>query len=371
MIITICVLLLIIALLLTINISINERLENLSSDLKVKFTPWFRKIPKGIYKFLPAFLICLFLLLYGISVHDIFSPKVNDGLEKASFALLSSGAFAAVLKSIQFTGIFKEEISSVMLTPKFIENRNDLKSLWSTISKAVYNQKFPDISLDIEKRILDSYFPIIHEYYFIKHITTINITEITDDFVLKYNQISDFVIMPESGKTKTNYVKTNTISVNKEIKELIDKGLDVSEKENVNSEEEKIIKDKLLSFTCDGEVRVLEESKKTINNIYTREYTTVLEGEGPFHIITEYEKQYSLKNENYKIIRFGTFVKETSVLINHPKDVSVSFFNIGNAIAFEEKHKGIENQIYRKHSGDVLMPYQGFGMSFEKHSTKK
>lgn len=44
--------------------------------------------------------------------------------------MLSSGIFTAILKSLQFTGIFKEEISKVMVGTDFIKNRNDLPELW-------------------------------------------------------------------------------------------------------------------------------------------------------------------------------------------------------------------------------------------------
>ena len=77
------------------------------------------------------------------------------------------------------------------------------------------------------------------------------------------------------------------------------------------------------------------------------------------------KRRYSLKNENYKLVRMSTFTKGVEVLICYPENISVSFFNIGNVNFFEPEHVDVKNQISRSHKNDVLLPYQGFGMSFE------
>lgn len=212
--ITITVLILIISILLTIVFAQNDRIMNLSKENKYYFKPFYKNIPKGIYKYLPLFLLGISFLLYSISKHNWLSDEINLSLNKAAFAIFSSGVFAVVLKSIQFTGIFKEEISSVMLTPKFVENRKDLHVLWGNISKALYRQKFPLISEAIQKRILETYFPTKQEYYFKKFNTTINISEISSDFVIKYTQIDDIIIIPEKGKENITYTKSTEVSVN-------------------------------------------------------------------------------------------------------------------------------------------------------------
>ena len=50
------------------------------------------------------------IILY-LSSWDVFNAYIKYILEKIGLAVLSSGVFALVLKSIQFTGIFKEENS--------------------------------------------------------------------------------------------------------------------------------------------------------------------------------------------------------------------------------------------------------------------
>lgn len=137
--------------------------------------------------------------------------------------------------------------------------------------------------------------------------------------------------------------------------------------ENEVTKEETSILNKLISSKLNGKDLEVKENEDTVNSVLVHRYTIPLKGKGPFHLVMEYEKQYSLKEENFKIARFSTFTREMNVLVNYPDDVSVSFFNIGNAVSFKEVHQGVKNQIYRRHEDDILMPYQGFGISFEKH----
>jgi hypothetical protein len=61
----------------------------------------------------------------------------------------------------------------------------------------------------------------------------------------------------------------------------------------------------------------------------------------------------------------ATFTKGMDVLISFPKEINVSFFNIGNKKLFEKLHEDVEGQMTRSHKNDVLLPYQGFGLSFD------
>lgn len=128
------------------------------------------------------------LLLLWASTSFFTDPRFVGISEKMGLTILSSGVFAVILKSFQFTGLFREEIEKVILSSKFLEKRNDLPELWKLISSQIYKQKFPEINEDLQSIILDEYFPVSHKVYYENMIFTINIDEITADNVIKFTQ---------------------------------------------------------------------------------------------------------------------------------------------------------------------------------------
>lgn len=269
------------------------------------------------------------------------NPKLIDIIEKASLAILSSGIFAAVLKSIQFTGLFKEEIEKVMLGTDFVKNRMDLPQLWKTISQTIYKRKFPNISEDLENIILDTYFPTNDDYYYEDYIVTINIEEINSNFEIKYTQICKYKVV-----------------LDKNVDE-IELSLETSISQEENSSE---ILNELKYFKIDGEKIDTKEDESTKKK---SKYITPIKGNAPFEIHSKYNRRYSLKNENYKLFRLKRFTKNMEVVIKYPDNVYVSFYNIGLVNNFQHQHIEISNQISRSHKNDVILPHQGFGMSFE------
>ncbi|MCZ8330739.1 MAG: hypothetical protein O9282_05465 [Flavobacterium sp.] len=304
------------------------------------------KFKKWIYKYLGWIFMVLSLSLLLLSFSEIIpSLKINQLIEKLAFALLSSGVFAVVLKSIQFTGLFKEEIEKVILGTNFIKNRRDLPELWRAISKEIYKRKFPNISEELENRILGTYFPTNSDYYYEDYVVTINIEELNDDFEVTYTQTCKYNVILDQDIDSTN------LTLKTSIKQL--DGLTG------------IIND-LEFFKINGVDATPKEDDDTLDDDTAKKFTIPLEGKGPFKIHSKFRRKYSLKTENYKLFRMNTFTKNMDVSISYPDNVCVSFFNIGNVNFFEKQHTEIKNQISRSHKNDVLLPYQGFGMSFEK-----
>jgi len=307
-----------------------------------------KKVQKFLFENLVWILILIAFVLMLITYIDIVhNPKLENIIEKASLAILSSGIFAAVLKSIQFTGLFKEEIEKVILGTDFVKNRRDLPELWKTISQTIYKRKFPNISEQIENVILDKYFPTNEDYYYEDYIVTVKIEEITDDFEIIYTQTCDYKVI-----------------LDKDINEIV-----LSLETSISQEDDPSgIINELQFFKVDNNDFEIEEDKSTIDNPKTSKYIIPIKGKGPFQIHSKYKRRYSLKNENYKLFRMKRFTKNMEVVINYPENVCVSFFNIGLVNKFKPQHVEIKNQISRSHRNDVILPNQGFGMSFELKS---
>jgi len=310
-----------------------------------------KKAQKWVYTNMVWLLILLSALLFVASKINVFVVEANQLLEKVSFTILSSGVFAAVLKSIQFTGIFKNVIEEIILGTDFIENRSESnqQELWKATSKAIYKKKFPELSSLIEDRILSSYLPTKQDYYYRDYIATINISEITPNFDICYEQTIKYDVVLDDTLDEAEMVTSLIVD---------------------EIEEEKGFVDEVLLYEINGVEIDTKNSdiikiEKVGNKVTTKVKLVSKNGNKVFKTHRKVKRRYSLKNENYKLVRMSTFTKGVEVLICYPENVSVSFFNIGNVKFFEPEHVDIKNQISRSHKNDVLLPYQGFGMSFE------
>ena len=304
---------------------------------------------RWLFRNLVWILIIISLILMLISYLDLVSnSKLTGIIEKASLAMLSSGIFAAVLKSLQFQGLFKEEINKVINGTDFLKKRKDLPDIWRVISKEIYKSKFPLITQFLENRILETYFPTETEYYYKDYYVTINIEDISEDMVITYSQTCKYTVVLDSNLDKSELILESKI--------------------DQEGEEAAIINDLEFFFVNEEDKTPKEEDKLTIENNKRSQYTIPIAGKGDIKIHSKYNRKYSLKGENYKLFRLKYFTQNMEVVINHPENVSVSFFNIGLVNKFESQHVGIKNTISRTHKNDLILPHQGFGMSFERNN---
>jgi hypothetical protein len=289
--------------------------------------------------------ITLGLLLIMLALWNKLDDDFAQVISKIGFTILTSGVFAAIMKSFQFIGIFKQEIENVILESKFIEKRNDLPDLWKKISRSIYNKKFPEISDELQEMILSSYFPTNHEYYYEDAVISINIEEFDKDENIKYTQSWKFkVVLAEN-------VNSVTMSQNY----TLDKGEDVSLSNNER-----------LYYKIDG-VDLIDkmivcdtETDFKIN----RNYSLKVSDKKSFVLEIKERRSYCIKNDNIKLFRVNSITKEMDVSISFPDNIRVSFFNVGVIKTFEPKHIDNKNTISRIHKNGLILPSQGFGMSF-------
>lgn len=291
--------------------------------------------------------IIIGLLLLWASTSFFTDSRYVGISEKMGLTVLSSGVFAVILKSFQFTGLFREEIEKVILSSKFLEKRNDLPELWKLISSQIYKQKFPEINEDLQSIILDEYFPVSHKVYYENLIFTINIEEITDN-IIKF--------------TQTVYIKgkkQDDANIDK-----LKKCVKVEQSQNPeNYKFEKLryrINGKDIALdTIKGIEKIDDRGDKTIE-------TEIPIGNGKiFEIETKERREYSIKDDNTKLFHVNYITKELQVSVSHPENVKVLFFPLGVVKPFTILHEDHPNRITRIHREGLILPYQGFGLTFD------
>ncbi len=303
------------------------------------------KLQGKIYNNLFWILLIIGILILYMSTWKTFNLYMQEILEKIGLSVLSSGVFAVVLKSIQFTGIFKTEIEKIVLGTKFIENRNDLPTLWRKVSRSVYNKKFPNISKELENIILTNYFPTDHAYYYKDFLYTLNIEEFTSNKIIKFTQNFSFDVILAKGETEAILDGYFKIDKKPELGELINER---------------------LFFKVDGEDRLKDVKKVPFNNEHDKGYTfkTVVKNKSNFRVETKERREYCINDDNFKIFRVSKITEGMNVSISYPQNIDVSFFNVGLVDSFERVHVEHDRKINRIHRKGLILPYQGFGITF-------
>lgn len=305
---------------------------------------------KAIANYLYSNLVWI-MLVSGISLLSLSRLEILSNFnnicyvsEKMGVAIFSSGVFAAILKSIQFTGIFKEEIEKIILGTKFIENRSDLPKLWKRISRSFYKKRFPDLTNDLQNIILNTYLPIKHKYYYDDFSVTINIEELNKDLIIKFTQTLKIKVILAEGETEV--MMEHNFAVDKF------KGI-----ENYENRRE--------YYKIDGEDKLDNTDVKEVIDDFTikKIYKTLVSGKKAFILESKDRREYCIKDDNYKIFRVNSITKEMDVSINYPENMKVSFFNLGVVNNFEHKHVEHENYIGRIHKKGLILPHQGFGLT--------
>ena len=293
--------------------------------------------------------IVIGLLFFVISL-SIFDGHVRyqDVLEKIGLAILTSGVFAAILKSFQFTGVFKKEIEEVMLTNNFLEKRNDLEELWQAISTNLFNTKFPEVKDELLSLILNDYFPTNQPYYYERVVYTINIESIEDN-IIEFTQNIYVKGIKHDGEEKNHTKIFRTISV--ESSQNPDNYLCEMLSITTNS-----VKQNLDSY-------VLEKTVMDNGDLQMSADIEIGE-EKTFTIETKERRKYSIKDDNTKLFTVRLLTKEMDVSVSYPPNVKVLFFPLGVVKPFVDLHVDHNNRIC-KVNRNLILPHQGFGLTFD------
>ncbi len=129
---------------------------------------FFTQTLPGI-KFFTFWVFLFGLLLYSFGYFKIWDlPYVwlYDFAKTGGSIFMSSAVFMGIVKSYQFTGIFKEELRKVIFAEDHLSKRNDLDDIWENLTLQLCNQKFKKISNKLQKIVKQYYLPIEDDYYY-------------------------------------------------------------------------------------------------------------------------------------------------------------------------------------------------------------
>lgn len=162
--------------------------------------------------------------------------------ELIATVFLAGSAFEVLVKSMQYSGVFKKELQNVMIDPdfvaserkkflatisaddakayfvdlitkppiidahkqivasaveaydeRFLKSRKDIDKFWAIVSKIVYEKTFPEIGAQIAQRILEEYFPKEGNFYYHDFVETLSV-KLHDDRHLELTEATTFTL---------------------------------------------------------------------------------------------------------------------------------------------------------------------------------
>lgn len=260
-------------------------------------------------------------------------------------ALLGGGVFSALVQSQDFLKIYKGVFEDVVWSKEFLKKRGDIRHVWNNVSRVLYEEKFPDLSYELEEIITTEYFPTTHDFYISEYDFTVNIVDHDADFwvheetlnlVLKptnnhpicYKQKSEIDFPPSSI---TNDITDFTII------EII-----------VNGKNIPINKD--------------DVTRSKSSNCHVFEYKLDLKDGSEYNVIIKRKKVLSKVTNRDKRVFATYFQKNVKVTIIAPVSIKIDFYKMGTVKNFiqEAKQENNGTKILKWYYKGIILPKQGF-----------
>jgi hypothetical protein len=302
----------------------------------------------GIWMFV-AGIICI-ALAYGEVFGDY--EQINGMLGSVGNAILSGGVFAVILKSLQFLGVFREELTNIIYETTYLEGRKDTKDIWKRICNVVTQGRFPDINEQVQETILETYLPHVYEYYYDGLFYGITITFADDNKTkVKVDEKLDFTLKPADSSGEYTWKYVTSIA--------LDPGADVTTEEVLGS----------IKIAVEGddqtqsEMLTKEESRE--GDVLTLVLLLRLKGKNEYKIAVRESRQYPLDPYNNKVFSAGRFINHAEIQVAFPPELRVVFYAMGTPREFEDRRNAGPQLISKEYKG-LIFPYQGCRIVFQK-----
>lgn len=310
------------------------------------------------FRYLPAILAVSGVILYlfgyfyeltlnnepaiGLKIRESI-PGIVKGI---AIAALSSGIFAAILKSIQFSGIFKEEIAKVIYSHEYMSkmDRKALELVWHKVTEVLLNRRFPEIDKQISSIVLEKYLSSNHSYYYKDFQIIFDglqiINENSKDYV-QYKQIVELKLIPfENGQFewRNSY-----------------------EFPSDNNSYRRLIELKVKKASGGDPVDYSE------NPVTNGEIKLELNGSKWYHIRKVEERKIPLNGNECELFATSRVTENLQLDINYNcNNTRIEFVKLGTTEEFETLYSEPKKGILKKKYEGLILPFQGYCLFLTK-----
>lgn len=312
-----------------------------------------QSLKMGLSWMIPIIGIIGYILAYSNSFGN--NTDFKEIVIKISDVFVIGGFVGFLSNSSQFFGIFSKELEKIVFSDRFLEGRKDISTIWRKTSKALFNQKFPDISEELFT-IIQNYYICKEEYSYYDNYRIITDIEWTDNnkkFIIVKDFVNFDLITEREGEIDIPF--STWMNGVKNLKKDKDYYCKLECKINNIIQETKI-----------------EEKYKNDDNEYVVTHTTKI------HNIKEKEKyQISIHRERRYIFeldydisfRAKYIVKDMAISLNIPEDLEASFICRGTTKDFIQvkNTKTAKEYLYK----GLILQRQGYTFALQKVTNPK
>jgi len=111
-------------------------------------------------------LVVIGVSLFALSYVPGVGAKVSDALRSIGGIILAGGTFSAIVKGIQYAGVFQDELARVIFSEHGLRRRADLNEIWLTATNLLHPDPFPQIRDRVRSWVIERIFQNQGDHYF-------------------------------------------------------------------------------------------------------------------------------------------------------------------------------------------------------------
>jgi len=293
---------------------------------------------------IPVAFIAIGLFSLLLSIWGTFeNPLWKETWNTIGKTILASGVFAGILKLMQISGVFKEELEKLIFEPRFLQNRKDIPNYWEKISQELFKNKFPNISRKLLSDIKNTYLPTTEMVYYDESEHFIEISLDIDD-VLVIRQKTTLTIVCTGDNDCFSYEFSNSLDF-------------------IESPDE-------TSYVCSyirvngSKVEHFKHTRNVDNKTVTNKFRVELEGASKYEIEREETRKYRLNVNDVLYFRAARLTNTLTVGVNHSPNVIIAFRKMGVLGSFTEKQTSATYKRYEYKN--MIYKEQGYIIQLKK-----
>ncbi len=157
----------------------------------------------------------------GDSIDELLTKGFADAILKSGSAILGAGVFAAIMKSVQFTEIFKSNIYDVFYNPEKIHGIDNVKARWITLTDSLLKNVLPVAHSDAAEHIKEQFFNSELEYHYENYTVTYDISIDSENNITTTSHIDTTIILSPNKDNPTLKQEFNSTGTSKLVGVLI------------------------------------------------------------------------------------------------------------------------------------------------------
>lgn len=317
-----------------------------------------------ILLFFPIFYLIYYYayyLPYNENSNSIWlESETNEYLLTASLTFLATGVltgalkwlnnlaffkkqFSDLIKSDEFSNVLSEKMKELALSDDYLLQRNDLEEIWTRVTLCKYEQKFPELASEIQKKIEnDLFLEQSLSYYYKNFRLQANLS--LEGNIVKIVEISSFtVISHTTDKIEINFGASSTFEDSEETGTYT-----------------KFIPEECK---CDGNVLNLrkENGKDNGGNIDLKNtlFKADLEGKKKYIIERRIEMTQNIEEDRVFSFSSSRIIEDLSINLKHESTLKLFFSPVGkNVFYIDNQLRSEQSQSYINR--DLLLPGEKF-----------